>query len=192
MSQHLLASTRKGLFTLARDRQGWRIERHAFLGDNVTLAHVDARDGSWYAALNLGHFGAKLQRSDDAGKTWIEVGVPAYAPDDVIATADGKPPKPATLTQFWSFASGGANEPGRLWAGTIPGGLFRSDDRGEHWQLQRRTVGPPRAHAVVRRRLRRARHPLDLRRSARRTHLARRRFRAAASGKAATRARPGT
>ena len=137
MTQRLLASTRKGLFTLARNGRDWHIERHAFLGDNVTLAHVDARDGTWYAALNLGHFGAKLQRSDDAGKSWTEVAVPAYAPDDVIASADGKPPKPATLMQLWSFASGGANEPGRIWAGTIPGGLFRSDDRGEHWELQR-------------------------------------------------------
>lgn len=137
MTQRLLASTRKGLFTLVRDGRDWRIERHAFLGDNVTLAHVDARDGTWYAALNLGHFGAKLQRSDDAGKTWGEVAVPAYGADDVIASADGKPPKPATLMQLWSFASGGANEPGRIWAGTIPGGLFRSDDRGEHWELQR-------------------------------------------------------
>lgn len=137
MTQRLLASTRKGLFTLARDARGWHVERHAFLGDNVTLAHVDARDGTWYAALNLGHFGTKLHRSDDAGKSWTEVAVPAYGLDDVIATADGKPPKPAALMQFWSFASGGANEPGRLWAGTIPGGLFRSDDRGEHWDLQR-------------------------------------------------------
>ncbi len=137
MTQRLIASTRKGLFILIRDTPSWRVEHHAFLGDNVTLAHVDARDGTWYAALNLGHFGAKLQRSDDAGRTWTEVAVPAYGPDDVVATADGKPPAPAVLKQIWSFASGGAGERGTIWAGTIPGGLFRSDDRGEHWQLQR-------------------------------------------------------
>jgi len=137
MTQRLIASTRKGLFTLTRGEAGWHVERHAFLGDNITLAHVDPRDGTWYAALNLGHFGVKLQRSDDAGRTWTEVAVPVFGADDKIATADGKPPKPATLTQIWSFASGGPGEPGRLWAGTIPGGLFRSDDRGEHWQLQR-------------------------------------------------------
>src|SRR3546814_10652058 len=27
--------------------------------------------------------------------------------------------------------------PGVLWAGTIPGGLFRSEDRGESWTLNR-------------------------------------------------------
>ena len=31
----------------------------------------------------------------------------------------------------------GASEPGRLWAGALPAGLFRSDDRGEHWELVR-------------------------------------------------------
>lgn len=135
MSDQLLVSTRKGLFSLVRQQGQWHIERTAFLGDNVTLAHVDARDDAWYAALNLGHFGVKLRRSTDQGKTWDEVAVPTYAADDTAPTGDGKPPAPATLRLLWSLQSGGAAEPGRLWAGTIPGGLFRSDDRGEHWQL---------------------------------------------------------
>ena len=37
----------------------------------------------------------------------------------------------------WSLAAGGADQPGVLWAGTLPGGLFRSDDRGDSWQLVR-------------------------------------------------------
>jgi ligand-binding sensor domain-containing protein len=135
MSDRLLVSTRKGLFALVRQHGDWRIERTAFLGDNVTLAHVDARDGTWYAALNLGHFGVKLRRSVDQGKTWDEVAVPAYSAEDVVATGDGKPAAPATLRLLWSLQSGGDAEPGRLWAGTIPGGLFRSDDRGDSWQL---------------------------------------------------------
>ena len=31
--------------------------------------------------------------------------------------------------------AGGAQHPNRLWIGAIPAGLFRSDDRGETWQL---------------------------------------------------------
>ena len=50
---------------------------------------------------------------------------------------DGKPAVPATLQKIWALTAGAASQPGRLWAGTIPGGLFRSDDRGESWQLQR-------------------------------------------------------
>jgi hypothetical protein len=36
---------------------------------------------------------------------------------------------------IWSLEGCGGDKPGTLWAGTIPGGLFRSDDRGESWTL---------------------------------------------------------
>lgn len=137
MSDRLLVSTRKGLFVFAAKGDAWEIERHAFLGENVTLALADARDGHWYAVLNLGHFGVKLHRSADLGRSWTEIAVPAYAEGDTCATGDGKPPAPAKLQLLWSLACGGAGEPGRLWAGTIPGGLFRSDDRGDSWRLVR-------------------------------------------------------
>lgn len=137
MSDRLLVCTRKGLFALVRRNGAWSVERTAFLGDNVTLALVDARDASWYAALNLGHFGVKLRRSVDQGKTWTELAVPAYSADDTVATGDGKPPAPATLKLLWALEAGGAAHPGRLWAGTIPGGLFRSDDSGASWSLVR-------------------------------------------------------
>ncbi len=39
----------------------------------------DRRDGTVYAALNLGHFGSKLHRSTDRGATWEELAVPSYA-----------------------------------------------------------------------------------------------------------------
>jgi photosystem II stability/assembly factor-like uncharacterized protein len=35
----------------------------------------------------------------------------------------------------WALEAGGKDEPGVLWCGTIPGGLFRSADRGESWEL---------------------------------------------------------
>jgi hypothetical protein len=135
MNDRLLVSTRKGLFVLGENDGDWRIEHHAFAGDNVALALADPRDGRWYAALNLGHFGVKLQRSDDRGASWHEIAVPAYPAGEMLATGDGKPPVPATLKLLWSLETGGPDEPGRLWAGTIPGGLFRSDDAGESWQL---------------------------------------------------------
>jgi hypothetical protein len=135
MSAQMLVSTRKGLFVLEDGAGGWCIAHTAFLGDNVTLAMVDARDGSWYAALDLGHFGVKLHRSTDRGRSWEERGVPAYAEGDQVHTGDGKPPQPASLKLLWSLEAGGADEPGRLWAGTIPGGLFRSDDAGASWSI---------------------------------------------------------
>ena len=137
MSDQILVSTRKGLFVLERDRDAWRIARREFLGDNVALATCDPRDGSWYAVLDLGHFGNKLQRSTDRGVTWRECAAPAFSEGDEVVTGDGKPPRPAVLRLIWALEPGSAQQPGRLWAGTIPGGLFRSDDHGASWQLVR-------------------------------------------------------
>ena len=97
MSNRLLVSTRKGLFTIDRGPGGWRVGRVSFLAENVTLAHADPRDGGWYAALNLGHFGVKLKFSPDGGETWEERASPAYPEGATVATGDGKPPAPATL-----------------------------------------------------------------------------------------------
>ena len=75
MSDKLLISTRKGLFTVARRPTGHReIEDVDFLGDNVTLTLTDPRDGRTYAALDHGHFGVKLHRSTASG--WEEISSP--------------------------------------------------------------------------------------------------------------------
>lgn len=140
MSDRIHVATRKGLFTLTRVAGGasrWKVSAPAFLGDPVSMVLADARDGSVYAALNLGHFGVKLHRSPDDGKTWEEVAVPAYPSSDhpaQVKTRDGQT-KPATLELLWILESAGADQPGALWAGTIPGGLFRSEDRGASWKL---------------------------------------------------------
>ena len=131
MSERLLVATRKGLFTLER-RAAWRITATAFLGDPVSGVLHDPRDHALYAALNLGHFGVKLHRSRDGGGRWEEITAPAYPPQP--EDAEG----PAwSLVQIWCLAAGGADQPGRLWAGTLPGGLFRSDDHGDSWTLVR-------------------------------------------------------
>ena len=89
------------------------------------------RDGTLYAALNLGHFGVKLHRSSDGGASWEECAVPSYA--DVDGTGENGP----SLSLIWALEPGGADRAGKLWCGTIPGGLFVSNDRGSSWQLNR-------------------------------------------------------
>jgi hypothetical protein len=118
MGQRLFVSTRKGLLRFVEDG-GWAIAAHDFAGEPVTLTHI-APDGTLYAALALGHFGPKLRRSSDGGATWDEVASPALP-------AVGDAPKAVQL--IWSFASAGT----RLYCGTIPAGLFASDDRGASW-----------------------------------------------------------
>ena len=111
----------------------------SFLGDNVSLCLADPRDGAWYAALDHGHFGAKLHRSGDQGATWEELGVPAY-PEPPAGHVERDPMGreiPWKLQRIWALEPGLASQPGLLWAGTIPGGLFRSADRGGSWSLVR-------------------------------------------------------
>ena len=73
MTQPLWVATRKGLFHL-RAETDWRVDTPSFLGDPVAMVLDDARDGTVYAALNLGHFGSKLHRSDRSrrrpGRRW--------------------------------------------------------------------------------------------------------------------------
>lgn len=131
MSERLYVGTRKGLFLYERNGRGeWKIERTAFVGDPVSYVLPDERDGTIYCALNLGHFGVKLHRSFDSGETFHEVTAPAYPKAD----EEVKEASPA-VKQLWCLEAGGADRPGALWAGTIPGGLFRSEDRGESWRL---------------------------------------------------------
>lgn len=137
MSGRLLVGTRKGLFILERGAASWGIARVDFLGENVGLVAVDPRDGAWYATLDHGHFGTKLHRSEDAGGTWTEIAVPEYPPHpEGTHDLDGfGRPIHWKLNRFWALTPGLPSQPGRLWAGTLPGGLFRSDDRGASWSL---------------------------------------------------------
>jgi hypothetical protein len=128
MSDRILVSTRKGLVTLARNGQGWAVAELAFAGAPVTAALADARDGMLYAALKHGHFGPKLHRSGDGGRTWTEIATPAFPADT---------PGAPSLIQIFTIEPGGPDQSGRLWIGAVPAGIFRSDDRGDSWQLVR-------------------------------------------------------
>lgn len=139
MSDRLYLGTRKGFFTLERKPGGWEIVNVAFVGENASMFLQDPRDGALYVSLTLGHFGVKLHRSLDQGASWEEVAVPVYPEGATFAGFPDEngvqPQKPASLNEIWSLEAGGVDQPNLLWAGTIPGGLFRSEDRGESWQL---------------------------------------------------------
>jgi photosystem II stability/assembly factor-like uncharacterized protein len=139
----LLVATRKGLFVLENPANAWAIKTHHFKGEPVSQVLVDPRDGAWYAALNLGHFGIKLHESVDQGKSWTEIGAPAFP----AKPADGPWADDATpwsVELIWSLAAGGPNEPGVLWAGCIPAGLFKSTDGGKTWAVNAPLWAEPR------------------------------------------------
>ncbi|HEY5225595.1 MAG TPA: hypothetical protein VIJ06_02275 [Methylovirgula sp.] len=128
MADRLHVGTRKGLFEIGRRNGGWDVINADFLGDPVS-AVLETADGTVTAALDLGHFGAKLWRRTQS-QPWQELAAPSFPAKPAEAADD---PHPWSLGKIWVIEDGGIA--GRLWAGTMPGGLFRSDDGGESWSL---------------------------------------------------------
>ena len=159
-NDRMIVGTRKGLFVFETDGAPpgrWKQAAHHFMGEPVSAALADPRDGTLYAALNLGHFGVKLHRLPAGEHEWQPCNTPVYPPqpegneaslsaktgdpdDAPHAETEGSPSisEPLwSLEQIWTLEPASFDEPGTLWAGTIPGGLFRSDDGGESWTLNR-------------------------------------------------------
>jgi len=126
MSDRILLATRKGLLDFAKRGNTWVIAGQSFLGQPVSAVLRDPDNAFLYAALNLGHFGVKLHRSKDDGNSWEEIACPSYT--GIATDSEEK----ANLQLIWILER---DHQGHLWAGTIPGGLFKSTDNGDTWQL---------------------------------------------------------
>jgi hypothetical protein len=125
MSNTAWVATRKGLAEVQRAGGTWTVKAMHHRGKPISM--MLAQPGALYAATNEGHFGAHLHVSTDRGKTWSEIAMPAFEP-----TGDAEKKGPS-VSEIWALEGGG--RPGVLWAGTKPGGLFRSDDGGKIWSL---------------------------------------------------------
>ncbi|RMG25328.1 MAG: glycosyl hydrolase, partial [Bacteroidetes bacterium] len=110
--------------------RGWKYERDFFRGLPVSLTCPDARTGQWWVAIAHKHWGQKLHISADEGQSWRELPAPKYPRGEEV-----KPGVPASLRLIWAMAPGGADQPGRFYIGTEPGGLFRSQDGGQSFEL---------------------------------------------------------
>jgi hypothetical protein len=130
----LLVGTRKGLFVLQQQGTNWHVQSTHFLGEPVSYALATPQ--GWFAALRLGHFGVKLHRSQDAGKSWQEVAAPAFPPKPSEGPLKDDP-TPWAVDMIWTLSHSPAQngQAQTLWAGCIPAGLFRSTDAGDSWQL---------------------------------------------------------
>jgi len=150
MSNLILLGTRKGIVILDRKDSSWHPRPIEHAGVPVCYAARDPRDATLWASLDHGHWGPKLSRSRDAGTTWENAPAIKYPEGaryivKVLPTPDFDPDAPtgqpeyagATVYKIWNIAFGSDAQPGRLYAGTIPGGLFVSDDGGESWELNR-------------------------------------------------------
>ncbi len=141
--QTLLVASRKGLFVVRGHGMLWEITDHHFEGDPVTQVLVDPRNGDWYAALRMGHFGVKLRKSTDQGGHWIEMTAPAFPPKPTTGPL-AEDTTPWNVELIWSLTPGGAKEPDTLWAGCMPAGLFKSEDGGQSWALNKPLWEDPR------------------------------------------------
>jgi photosystem II stability/assembly factor-like uncharacterized protein len=145
MSDQIVVGTRKGTFVVEKLGGRWtpRLAGHAGVGVNFVAR--DPSTGTLWAALGHGHWGAKLSRSTDGGRSWEDAAQIKYPegarylanPDPGEGDEDGAGQakatfRDATLLKLWCIAFG---PNGRIYVGTIPGGLFVSNDGGASFEL---------------------------------------------------------
>jgi hypothetical protein len=123
----LLVGTRKGAFIYRSDerRRCWQPSEPMLEGWQVFHMAADTRRDPprLYAAASNPWWGRALARSDDGGATW-ELRSPGLSfPAEMGISVE----------TIWSVRPGHPREPGVVYAGTAPTGLFRSEDWGETW-----------------------------------------------------------
>ncbi|QDV05137.1 Ycf48-like protein [Planctomycetes bacterium Poly30] len=144
MSQRILVGTRKGTFFVEKVNGRWKPRLAGHIGAGVNFVARDPNTRTLWAALGHGHWGAKLSSSRDDGATWKDApqirypeGARHFLPPPPSETGEGEGAptiKDATLLKLWCMNFGGD---GRIWVGTIPGGLFMSEDGGATFELNR-------------------------------------------------------
>jgi molybdopterin converting factor small subunit/photosystem II stability/assembly factor-like uncharacterized protein len=122
----LLVGTRKGLFVLRGPRGGPMQEvARRFSGITCEFAMRDPRSGRYIASVTHGQYGPRMYWSDDPEATeWEQATGPAF-PEDAGSAVE----------RIWVVKGG--EEMDVLWAGVAPAALFRSEDGGRTWELNR-------------------------------------------------------
>jgi len=104
----LFAATGDGIAALTEQGGGWTSE-HVLREPGASCLAVDPTDpDTVYAGLHEGG----VRRSTDAGRSWVDCGLPDPGVYSLAVSPAG----------------------GAVYAGTEPSRLFRSDDRGERWR----------------------------------------------------------
>ena len=133
----LAIGTKKGLFLATSvDRRDWRVRGPVVLaGDGSTVQSavyaigIDTRRDRprVLVGADSSHFGSSVWHSDDRGKTWSE---PAER-----APIAFPPETDTALVRTWQFGFG--PDPEVVYAGVEPHALFRSEDGGVTFELNR-------------------------------------------------------
>ncbi|HYO34027.1 MAG TPA: exo-alpha-sialidase [Nocardioidaceae bacterium] len=132
----VLVGTRKGAFVLTADgkRDKWDVSGPHFAGWEVYhVAGSPADPSRLYASQSTGWFGQLIQRSDDGGKSWEQMGN-AFEYEGVPGTHqwyDGTP-HPWEFARVWHLEPS-LSDPDTVFAGVEDAALFRSTDGGREW-----------------------------------------------------------
>jgi photosystem II stability/assembly factor-like uncharacterized protein len=133
----VLVGTRKGAFVLTSDgkREQWDVSGPHFGGWEVY--HVKgspAEPDRLYASQSSGWFGQLIQRSDDGGKTWDQMGNKFdYDGDPGTHQWYDGTPHPWEFARVWHLEPS-LTDPDTVYAGVEDAALFRSVDGGSEWQ----------------------------------------------------------
>ncbi len=118
----LLVGTKKGLFALQGDEDGFEITARAFAGEPVEFAMRDPRSSRYFACVTSAFYGPKIFVTDDLAGEWQQA--------EGLQLPEGGE---KSLERLWSVVPG--EEEGLLYAGGAPGVLFESRDNGTTWEL---------------------------------------------------------
>jgi hypothetical protein len=133
---HVFVGTQKGAFIYTSDlqRKHWTMKGPLLKGAEVNDVVMDTRGTpTLYACVNSYWWGSNVHISRDGGSTWqqSEGGIK-------FEEGSGK-----TVARAWCVTPGGAGEPGVMFAGVDPGGLFTSRDAGKTWTEVRSVSSHP-------------------------------------------------
>jgi photosystem II stability/assembly factor-like uncharacterized protein len=123
----LLIGTKKGawIYTSDEHRKDWTVSDPCMPGWTILHMAADTRHDPVriYAGASHWAWGPLVIHSDDGGQTWNQKSTGLKFPEDMGLA----------VQSIWNVKPGPADEPGVVYAGTQPAGLFRSEDWGETW-----------------------------------------------------------
>ena len=146
---HVLVGTKKGGFVYTSDtkRQNWELSDPILPGWTFNRLSADLRDSQprFYAAANHWAWGPSVAKSTDLKEWDYRSDGLKFAPDmkDFVEAlpkrndpvpGDWANAAPGTIGSIWTVDAGHDSEPGVVFCGTQPAGLFRSENWGQTWQ----------------------------------------------------------
>jgi photosystem II stability/assembly factor-like uncharacterized protein len=124
----ILVGTRKAAFIYSADRARaqWTLSEPMLSGWTIHHMSADTRcdPPMLYAGAKHAVWGPTIARSSDGGETWDQRTTGLRFPEDMKTSIDA----------VWNVVPGHPSQPGVVYAGVAPAGLFRSEDWGASWE----------------------------------------------------------